>query len=128
MRIILADDHPLYRTGMKQLLSGLFPEATIDEAGDASALDAQISATPDPDLIISDLLFPGFDYMRDLKRLRQNLFPLPDHCGFDDERPHRGGPYHGAGRKWLCLQVRPFRANARSGGERHGGQYRGPPE
>ncbi|SFN58611.1 DNA-binding response regulator, NarL/FixJ family, contains REC and HTH domains [Cohaesibacter marisflavi] len=77
MRIILADDHPLYRTGMKQLLSGLFPEASIDEAGDASDLNAQISAAPDPDLIISDLLFPGFDYMRDLKRLRQTFSLCP---------------------------------------------------
>nr|WP_320142753.1 response regulator transcription factor [uncultured Cohaesibacter sp.] len=77
MRIILADDHPLYRTGMKHLLSGLFPNATIDEAGDASDLNAQISAAPEPDLIISDLLFPGFDYMRDLKRLRQTFSLCP---------------------------------------------------
>ena len=77
MRIILADDHPLYRTGMKQMLLGLYPDATIDEAGDARALDAQISAQPGPDLIISDLLFPGFDYMRDLKRLRQTFSLCP---------------------------------------------------
>ena len=77
MRIILADDHPLYRTGMKQMLSGLYPEADIDEAGDAGSLNVQIAEKPEPDLIISDLLFPGFDYMRDLKRLRQTFSLCP---------------------------------------------------
>nr|WP_321457646.1 response regulator transcription factor [uncultured Cohaesibacter sp.] len=77
MRIILADDHPLYRTGMKQMLSNLYPEARVDEAGDANALKEQIGTLPEPDLIISDLLFPGFDYMRDLKRLRQTFSLCP---------------------------------------------------
>ncbi|WP_316859801.1 response regulator transcription factor [uncultured Cohaesibacter sp.] len=77
MRIILADDHPLYRTGMKQMLEGLYPDARIDEAGDASSLDALIAVKPEPDLIISDLLFPGFDYVRDLKRLRQTFSLCP---------------------------------------------------
>ena len=77
MRIILADDHPLYRSGMKLLLEGLFPQAKVDEAGDADALNAQTLLSPKPDLIISDLLFPGFDYMRDLKRLRQTFALCP---------------------------------------------------
>ncbi|PLW76914.1 LuxR C-terminal-related transcriptional regulator [Cohaesibacter celericrescens] len=77
MRIILADDHPLYRSGMKLLLEGLFPQATVDEAGDADALNAQILRSPTPDLIISDLLFPGFDYMHDLKRMRQTFALCP---------------------------------------------------
>ncbi|WP_319484488.1 response regulator transcription factor [uncultured Cohaesibacter sp.] len=77
MRIILADDHPLYRSGMKQMLAELYPDATIDEAGDAGTLNSQVSVQPEPDLIISDLLFPGFDYIRDLKRLRQTFSLCP---------------------------------------------------
>ena len=77
MHIILADDHPLYRSGMKILLEELFPESVIDEAGDADALNARIVTLPKPDLIISDLLFPGFDYMSDLKRLRQTFSLCP---------------------------------------------------
>ncbi|WP_119308488.1 LuxR C-terminal-related transcriptional regulator [Cohaesibacter haloalkalitolerans] len=77
MRIILADDHPLYRSGMKQMLAELYPDATIDEAGDAGTLNSQVLAQPEPDLIISDLLFPGFDYIRDLKRLRQTFSLCP---------------------------------------------------
>lgn len=77
MRIILADDHPLYRSGMKLLLEELFEDARVDEAGDAEALEALLSTSPKPDLILSDLLFPGFEYMRDLKRLRQTFSLCP---------------------------------------------------
>lgn len=77
MRIILADDHPLYRSGMKLLLEDLFPGASVEEAGDAVSLNQLILQPPNPDLIISDLLFPGFDYMRDLKRLRQTFALCP---------------------------------------------------
>ncbi len=77
MRIILADDHPLYRSGMKLLLEDLFPGSKVEEAGDGVGLNRLIEKTPSPDLILSDLLFPGFDYMRDLKRLRQSFALCP---------------------------------------------------
>lgn len=77
MRIILADDHPLYRSGMKLLLEDLFPDSKVEEAGDGVSLNRLIAQSPSPDLILSDLLFPGFDYMRDLKRLRQSFALCP---------------------------------------------------
>ncbi|SNY92852.1 DNA-binding response regulator, NarL/FixJ family, contains REC and HTH domains [Cohaesibacter sp. ES.047] len=77
MRIILADDHPLYRSGLKQLLEQLFNGAVVDEAGDSAALEALLNRPPVPDLIITDLIFPGFDYMRDLKRLRRTFSLCP---------------------------------------------------
>ncbi|TLP44776.1 MULTISPECIES: response regulator transcription factor [Cohaesibacter] len=77
MRIILADDHPLYRSGMTLLLEDLFPGSKVEEAGDGVSLNRLIAKSPSPDLILSDLLFPGFDYMRDLKRLRQSFALCP---------------------------------------------------
>ena len=77
MRIVLADDHPIYRSGMVQILADLFPDATIEEAGDAHALNALLDTRDAPDLIVSDLLFPGFDYLRDLKVLRQRFSLCP---------------------------------------------------
>lgn len=39
-RIIVADDHPLFREGMLSILQRLLPEARIEEAGDlAGVLD-----------------------------------------------------------------------------------------
>lgn len=77
MRIVLADDHPVFRSGMVQVLQALFPDAVIEQAGDAETLHLLLDKSGAPDLIISDLLFPGFDYMRDLKHLRQRFALCP---------------------------------------------------
>ncbi len=77
MRIVLADDHPIVRSGMVQVLAELYPHAVIEEAGDASALSLLLEKAPQPDLIVADLLFPGFDYMRDLKAMRQRFSLCP---------------------------------------------------
>jgi DNA-binding NarL/FixJ family response regulator len=40
-RFVIADDHPLFRGALREALSGLFPDASISEAGtfdDAAAL------------------------------------------------------------------------------------------
>ena len=77
MRIILADDHPIFRSGMYQILERIYPDASIDEAGDADSLSLHLAQPPTPDLIVADLLFPGFDYMRDLKTMRQRFALCP---------------------------------------------------
>lgn len=75
MRIIVADDHPIFRDGLTQILGRLFEEAEIVEAGDVSELNAAIADIKAPDLLTLDLLFPGFEWQKDLERLR-NALPL----------------------------------------------------
>lgn len=75
MRIIVADDHPIFRDGLTQILGRLFEEADVVEAGDVSELEAAISEIKAPDLLTLDLLFPGFNWQKDLERLR-NALPL----------------------------------------------------
>lgn len=61
MNIVIADDHALFRSGVRQLLGQEFPEAGFTEAG---TLDEMLSATPleaAPDLFIVDLNMPGVD-------------------------------------------------------------------
>jgi DNA-binding NarL/FixJ family response regulator len=77
MRIILADDHPIYRSGLCQILFEMFPDARIDEAGDKAVLFSLLDQLPAPDLIISDLVFPGFDYIQDLKLIRRRFVLCP---------------------------------------------------
>jgi len=77
MRIVLADDHPIFRSGMVQVLQVLFPAAAVEQAGNSEALKLLLDQSGAPDLIISDLLFPGFDYMRDLKDMRQRFALCP---------------------------------------------------
>lgn len=71
-RIIIADDHPLFREAMLRTVQRLLPEAVIDEAGD---LDAVLALLPlgEPDTLILDLRFPGLTCVSQLAELRRRL-------------------------------------------------------
>jgi len=70
-RIIIADDHPLFREAMVRTVQRLLPEATIDEAGDLDAVTALLGS--EPDTLILDLRFPGLTCITQLTELRQRL-------------------------------------------------------
>ena len=57
-RIIIVDDHPLFRAALRQTLAG-DTEIVIDEAGDLVALSASLEADRDCDLVLLDLNMPG---------------------------------------------------------------------
>jgi DNA-binding NarL/FixJ family response regulator len=71
-RIIIADDHPLFREAMLRTVQRLLPEAVIEEAGD---LDAVLALLPlgEPDTLILDLRFPGLTCVSQLAELRRRL-------------------------------------------------------
>ena len=63
MRIIVADDHPLYREAVKLRLERLLPESEIFEVGSLDELMRQAQAAPARriDLILLDLYMPGME-------------------------------------------------------------------
>ncbi len=71
LTVLIVDDHPLFRDGMKRVAVKAFPTAHLREADSADMLWAATS-TP-PDLLLLDLVFPGFEADRDFPRLRQAL-------------------------------------------------------
>lgn len=71
LTILIVDDHPLFRDGMKRVAVKAFPTARLGEADHADALWAA-AGTP-PDLLLLDLVFPGFEAERDFPRLRQSM-------------------------------------------------------
>lgn len=72
-RIIIADDHPMFREGMLRTVQRLLPEAVVQEAGDLDAVQALIREGGDIDTLILDLRFPGLTCMSQLAELRQQL-------------------------------------------------------
>lgn len=74
MKALLADDHPLMREGVRQVLSQLEPPVRIIDAHDYPTLFAQTSAHRDLDLAVVDLNMPGFVGMQGIIQYR-NQFP-----------------------------------------------------
>ncbi len=73
MKILLVDDHPVFRSGMAVMLRNLFAGAEIIEVGDSTGLNEEIDRDEPLDLVVLDLLFPGFIAARDFPTLRKKL-------------------------------------------------------
>ncbi|WP_103174155.1 response regulator transcription factor [Paracoccus sp. SY] len=69
-RIIIADDHPLFREGIRRLVQKRFGHVTACEAGTWSELLEQARSGPPPSAFVLDLIFPGFHPERSISELR----------------------------------------------------------
>ena len=58
-RIIVADDHPLFREAMKQVLPQVIEECEVIEAESFYQLQALLEVNSDIDLVLMDLHMPG---------------------------------------------------------------------
>lgn len=76
IRMLIADDHPIVRQRLKQLLSEGFPSASLEEADDtASLLDGALNK--EWDIVISDLAMPGGGGLHALEKIKQTKPGLP---------------------------------------------------
>lgn len=69
LRLALADDQALVRSGLGALLSGFEQLRVVVEAGDGDALLAAIEAEP-VDVVLSDIRMPGMDGFALLAQMR----------------------------------------------------------
>src|ERR1700760_133788 len=58
-RLVIADDHPLFRDALRQAVATVVATAKIDEAGSFEELTALLEQDSDVDLVLLDLTMPG---------------------------------------------------------------------
>jgi DNA-binding NarL/FixJ family response regulator len=88
MKILLADDHPLMREGVRQVLAQLEPPLEIIDAQDYPSLFAQTATHPDLDLALVDLNMPGFVGMQGITQFRNRFPDIPLVVLSASESPH----------------------------------------
>jgi two-component system invasion response regulator UvrY len=75
MRVLVCDDHPIVRRGLREILEGAGPPVTVGEA--ASAAEGLALARKQPwDTVVLDITMPGrsgLELLRDLKREHPNV-------------------------------------------------------
>ena len=72
MTIMLVDDHPVFRSGLALTARSLFQDADIIEAGDLNCILTN-SSDATLDLLLLDLMLPGFEPEKDFAQLRRTL-------------------------------------------------------
>jgi DNA-binding NarL/FixJ family response regulator len=88
MKTLLADDHPLVREGVRQVLSQLEPPVEIIDAHDYPSLFAQTALHADLDLALVDLNMPGFVGMQGITQFRSRFPDIPLVVLSASESPH----------------------------------------
>ena len=76
-RLIIVDDHPLFRGALHQALTASLSEADIGEAGSLDELTARLENDADVDLILLDLTMPGVKGLSGLLYLRAQHPEIP---------------------------------------------------
>lgn len=69
-RLVIADDHPLFRDALRLIASQALPDAEIVEADSFESLKAALESNPDADLVLLDLNMPGMHGLSGLLYLR----------------------------------------------------------
>lgn len=72
-RVIVADDHPLFREGMLRTIERLLPTATIEQAGNLDEVLALARSGVEVDTLILDLRFPGIKSLQVIGQLRSEF-------------------------------------------------------
>jgi DNA-binding NarL/FixJ family response regulator len=76
-RLLIADDHPLFRGALREAVAGLLARADIAEAGSLDAVTELLERSGDIDLVLLDLAMPGMRGFSGLMYLRAQYPSVP---------------------------------------------------
>ena len=75
--LLVADDHPLFRAALLQLLHARFPQFLTLEAASAQTLGAALQEHPEVELVLLDLAMPGARGFSSLLHVRGEYPEIP---------------------------------------------------
>jgi DNA-binding NarL/FixJ family response regulator len=75
-RLLLVDDHPVFRQGVRRVLTEALPDVLIEEADEGAGALARMRAHA-ADLVLLDVTLPGADGLEVLKGLRAEFPRVP---------------------------------------------------
>jgi DNA-binding NarL/FixJ family response regulator len=76
-RLVIADDHPLFRGALREAVTGLFEHVDIAEAGTFNEVAELLERGGDVDLVLLDLTMPGVRGFSGLMYLRAQYPGVP---------------------------------------------------
>jgi DNA-binding NarL/FixJ family response regulator len=76
-RLVIADDHPLFRGAMREAISGLLEQVDIAEAGTFNEVAELLERGSEVDLVLLDLTMPGVRGFSGLMYLRAQYPGVP---------------------------------------------------
>jgi DNA-binding NarL/FixJ family response regulator len=76
-RLLIADDHPLYRGALREAVNGLFERIDIAEAGTFNEVTELLERGSEVDLVLLDLTMPGVRGFSGLMYLRAQYPGVP---------------------------------------------------
>ena len=71
MKILIADDHALFRDGLALRLEEIAPDAVITQASSYAQVFKILKAEPDTDVLILDIEMPDMPWLDSLRQIRQ---------------------------------------------------------
>jgi DNA-binding NarL/FixJ family response regulator len=77
LRLVIADDHPLFRGALREAVSGLLEKADIAEAGCFEEITKLLEQEAEVDLVLLDLSMPGVRGFSGLMYLRAQYPSVP---------------------------------------------------
>ena len=76
IRILIADDHPIVREGLKRIVDGAADLSVVGEAASGEQV-LQMAAGTRPDVLVLDVSMPGSDFRETIRSLRRTVPALP---------------------------------------------------